>query len=341
MSAHVEIPRPYESAPGRFEVELTFPAPSKGRAQQHHDVAWVLADVHGLDARTPYAVNPRWSQYEERWGNGERHGWLDMRRLTVHGGARTLARYLVALGRVLDEVEALATRAVREFGAWKRSIPAEPFLEFEDASAMRTRVRGFRADVLRALVQGLGAGTRPVGERDSSRPLWEQYGAVAGEVWARAGGIDLVDVDEEAAAVEEARMVPAAVAEAERLVRVEAARLEAQRLEDERVELFEQVHAAVLRDADGADVVRAEREGQEGLFPVSVVRPPLVAPPPMPVKARRAPSRRGRLRPETRAALSGAVRMIPAEAVAGVYGERASLLVPKVSPDRRRFARAA
>jgi hypothetical protein len=56
-------PRPYESGPDRFTVELRFPAASKRRAEQHHHVAWHLADVHGLDARTPYKVNPYWSVY--------------------------------------------------------------------------------------------------------------------------------------------------------------------------------------------------------------------------------------------------------------------------------------
>ncbi|MGP4046895.1 hypothetical protein [Streptomyces sp. 2A115] len=340
MSAYVEIPRPYESAPGRFTVDLVFPAQSKRRAKQHHDVAWAMADVHGVEASTPFALNPRWSYYKEMCGTDERYGGLDDRRLTVQGAARAVARYLVALERVLDEVEALATRAVRVFGVWKRSIVAEPFLEYEDASTMRVRSREFRADVLRTLVRGLGSRTWPTGERDSSRPLWEQYGAVAEEVRAIAGGVDLERADEEAVAVQELRMVPAAVAEAERLVVAEAARLEEQRLEEERAELFRQVDAALVREADAADDERFARDGQAALFPVGDARPPLVVPPPMPLKPRRAPRKRG-LRPETRAAFNGAVRVIPAEAVERLYGERASFPVPEVSPDRRRYAPAA
>ncbi|MGA5127783.1 hypothetical protein ACPCAG_31335 [Streptomyces pseudogriseolus] len=208
MSAYVEIPRPYESAPGRFTVDLVFPAASKRRAKQHHDVAWALADVHGVEASTPYKVNPRWSVYEENWGNGERHGWLDERRLRVDGAPRALARYLAALTRVLNEVEALATRAVRVFGAWKRSVAAEPHLEYEDESTMRVRSREFRADALSALVRGLGAGGPAAGARDSSRPLWEQYGAVAAEVWAQSGGVDLGDAPADDVAVHLARMLP-------------------------------------------------------------------------------------------------------------------------------------
>ncbi|MER6109292.1 hypothetical protein [Streptomyces hirsutus] len=215
MSAYVEIPRPYESAPGRFTADLVFPVASKRRAQQHHDVAWVLAGVHGVDARTPYKVNRRWSVYEEQWGNGERNGWLDMRRLTVEGSARVLARYFAALTRVLDEVEALATRAVRVFGAWKRSVAAEPHLEYEDASTMRVRVREFRAAALGALVCGLGVVVPDSPVRDSSRPLWEQYGTVAAEAWAKAGGVDLMGAPEEDVAVHLSRMLPEEPEEAE------------------------------------------------------------------------------------------------------------------------------
>jgi hypothetical protein len=262
MSAHVEIPRPYESAPGRFTVDLVFPAASKRRAQQHHDVAWALAGVHGVEAATPYKVNRRWSIYEEQWGNKERNGWLDMRRLTVQGGARAVARYLVALERVLEEVEALATRAVRVFGTWKRSMAAEPHLEYEDASTMRTRVRDFRADALRALVQGLGTPGRGAAGRNSSRPLWEQYRAVADEVWAETGGVDLERADEEAVTVQMLRMVSdseagrAVVAEAEHLVAAEAARVEEQQ-------------ARVAEEAEPA-------QGQLELFAEEPARVPVV-----------------------------------------------------------------
>ncbi|PNG17014.1 hypothetical protein [Streptomyces cahuitamycinicus] len=208
MSAYVEIPRPYESGPDRFTVELHFPAASKRRAKQHHDVAWHLADVHGVEASTPYRVNPRWSIYEENWGNRERHGWLDERRLRVDGPPRALARYLAALTRVLDAVEGLATRAVRAFGAWKRSVAVEPHLEYEDASTMRIRSREFRADALGALVRGLAGAVSDSPVRDSSRPLWEQYGTVAAEVWADAGGVDLVEAPEEDVAAHLARMLP-------------------------------------------------------------------------------------------------------------------------------------
>ena len=279
MSAYVEIPRPYESAPGRFSVDLVFPVQSKPRAKQHHDAAWTLADVHGVEASTPFALNPRWSYYKEMCGTDEQYGGLDQRRLTVQGSARAVARYLVALERVLDEVEALATRAVRVFGAWKRSVAAEPFLEYEDASTMRVRARQFRADVLRALVDSLDAGARPVGERDSSLPLWEQYGAVAEEVRAVAGGIDLGRADEQAVTAQMLRMVPeseagrATVEETERLAVEEAAQLDAEQAELSRV-----VVEAATRAYDGAEAERLPRDGQMGLFPEAEARRPVVVP---------------------------------------------------------------
>ncbi|MDI3101978.1 hypothetical protein QJ054_33630 [Streptomyces sp. AN-3] len=339
MSAHVQIPRPYETMPGRFTAELVFPAASKRRAQQHHDVAWALADVHGLEMSTPYKVNPRWSVYEEKWGNGERHGWSDMRRLHVDGPARALARYLVALERVLDEVEALATRAARVFGAWRRSIPAEPFLEYEDASTMRTRAREFRADVLHALAQRVGTRRGPVGERDSSRPLWEQYETVADEVWEAAGGVDLERADGSAVNAHMARMVPEVVAEAERLAVLEAARVEAERLEQERVELFRQADAACAREADAADAERYALDGQAALFPVSAARPPLVVPPPMPVKPRRAPRKRV---PVAARFPDGTTHVaISRKQVEHFNPGMAAAMWPEVSADRRRFVPAA
>lgn len=149
--------------------------------------------------------------------------------------------------------------------------------------------------------------------------------------------MDLERADDSAVTALVGRMVPAVVVEAERLAVLEAAR-EAERREQERVELFRQVDAACAREVDAE---RCARDGQAALFPVSAARPPLVVLPPMPVKPRRAPSRRGRLRPETRAALSGAVRVIPAEAVERLYGERPSFAAPKVGADRRRYAPVA
>ncbi|MFE2184156.1 hypothetical protein [Streptomyces sp. NPDC059455] len=347
MSAHVEIPCPYESAPGRFTVDLVFPAQSKRRAKEHHDVAWTLADVHGLDASTPYKVNPRWSVYEEKWGNKERHGWLEMRRLTVQGGARELARYLVAIERVLDEVEALATRAVRVFGAWKRSIAAEAHLEYEDATTMRVRAREFRADVLHALVQGLGARRRPVGERDSSRPLWEQYGAVAEEVWAAGGDVDLERADEQAVTAQVLCMVPdsetgrAVVDEAERLVVAEAARGEAERARwaREAAEAARERQEATARYHARVEAERLASDEQLELFPEDDARLPLAMPGPQPPKPRRAPRKRVPVAARFPAGTTHVV--ITREQVEHFSPAIAAAVWPEVSADRRRYAPAA
>src|SRR4051794_32068221 len=138
---YVEIPRPYERSPGRFDVELAFPASNRKRAEQQHRIAWELARIHDVDAHTPHQVNPR--QSEATWGNGERHGRPDYRRLEVHGRPRSLARYLAALQRVITAVERLATRAARAFGSWRRSLIAQlqGHLDYESPTTLRIRAR--------------------------------------------------------------------------------------------------------------------------------------------------------------------------------------------------------
>ncbi|MDJ0347211.1 hypothetical protein QMK19_39085 [Streptomyces sp. H10-C2] len=207
-SSYVEIPRPYLQCPNRFDVELAFPAASKARAEQHQRLAWELARIHDVEARTPYKVNPRWSIYEENWGNGQRHGWLNHRRLEVHGTPRALARYLAALNHVLTSIERLATRAARAFGCWRRSLLAQVsgHLDYEDPTTLRIRAKDFRAAALRHLTGFLAQGAPHPGHRDNSRPLWEQAAAVASEVWHETGGIDPWAVPEEDVEQQLARM---------------------------------------------------------------------------------------------------------------------------------------
>ncbi|MGW0703009.1 hypothetical protein ACWD0A_27585 [Streptomyces sp. NPDC002867] len=206
---YVEIPRPYEYSPGRFDVELTFPASSRQRAEQHQSIAWELARIHDVEAQTPYKLNPRWSVYEEQWGNGERHGSLDHRRLKVHGKPRSLARYLASLRRVLTALERLATRAARAFGSWRRSLLAQlsGHLEYEDPTTLRIRAKDFRSTTLTALTGFLAQGAADAGHRDPSRPLWEQAGAVAAEVWAEAGGVNAWEVADHEVQAELQRML--------------------------------------------------------------------------------------------------------------------------------------
>ncbi|MFB6887198.1 hypothetical protein ACFCY8_40990 [Streptomyces noursei] len=195
---YVEIPRPYERSPNRFDVELTFPASRRKRAEQHQHIAWELARIHDVEAHIPHKVNSRWSVYEENWGNGERHGGPDYRRLQVHGKPRSLARYLAALQRVLTAVERLATRAACAFGRWRRSLLAqlEGHLEYEDPTTLRVRARDFRSSVLMTLTGLLAQGAPRAGHRDPFRPLWEQSDTVAAEVWAETGGVNAWEAPE-------------------------------------------------------------------------------------------------------------------------------------------------
>ncbi|MEU6331556.1 hypothetical protein ABZ851_30395 [Streptomyces sp. NPDC047049] len=207
---YVEIPRPYEFSPDRFDVELNFPASSRKRAEQHQSIAWELARIHDVEAHTPYKINPRWSVYEENWGNGQRHGGPDYRRLEVHGNPRSLARYLAALQRVLTAVERLATRAARAFGSWRRSLLAqfEGHLEYEDPTTLRIRAQDFRSAALTQLTRFLAQGAPDAGHRDSSRPLWEQADTVAAEVWAQAGGVNAWEAPEDEVQEQLQRMLP-------------------------------------------------------------------------------------------------------------------------------------
>ncbi|MFD3422460.1 hypothetical protein [Streptomyces decoyicus] len=207
---YVEIPRPYEFSPALFGVELSFPASIRKRAEQHQHIAWELARIHDVEAHTPFKVNPRWSVYEENWGNDEQFGGPDYRRLKVYGKPRSLARYLTALQRVLTTVERLATRAARAFGSWRRSLlaQAEGHLEYEDPTTLRIRAKDFRSTALTVLTGFLAQGPREADHRLSSRPLWEQADIVAAEVWAETGGVNAWEAPENEVQEQLQRMLP-------------------------------------------------------------------------------------------------------------------------------------
>ncbi|MFK0296329.1 hypothetical protein ACIQU6_38460 [Streptomyces sp. NPDC090442] len=205
---YVDIPRLYAMGPRRLDVELSFPAGNKRRAVEHKHAALELASLYGLSYSTPFKLNPRWSVYQENWGNGERFGHPDDRRLQVWGPRRAMARYLVALPRVLTAVERLATRAARAFGSWRRSLLTvfSGHLEYEDPTTLAIRAKEFRAEVLTALVGFLRTGVPDAPRRDSSRPLWEQAKAVAAEVWETFGGVDPWHVPEDEVQAQLARV---------------------------------------------------------------------------------------------------------------------------------------
>jgi hypothetical protein len=191
---YVDIPRPYELSPGRFQVDLVFPASAAKRVRQQHAVAWELARIYDVDATTPITEthSPRWPVDEETGGSRALPGRPDFRRLQVRGKPRTLARYLAALRRVLTAVERLATRAARAFGSWRRSLLTvlSGKLEHETYATLRVRAAGFRAQAMTTLIGYLARGPQQVPRRDPSRPMWEQPDAVAYEVWEHVGGVD-------------------------------------------------------------------------------------------------------------------------------------------------------
>jgi len=194
--AYVEVSAPYAPVRGRLDAELAFRVCEKRRAAEHRHTAIELADLYGVEYRTPWRLTPNWTVYREMT-EGTRFGRLDERRLMVWGPERAVARYLAALPRVLERLEAAATRAARAFGQWRRSLMAQlsGYLDYEDASTLRVRARQFRTEVLGHLVGYLRTGAE-TGGRDAARPLWEQAATVAAEVWA-ACPIDPWEVTEE------------------------------------------------------------------------------------------------------------------------------------------------
>ncbi|MFF4205600.1 hypothetical protein ACFYZ8_33685 [Streptomyces sp. NPDC001668] len=184
---YVDIPRPHQLSPGRFQADLYFPASAPKRARQQHAVATELARIYGVNATIPALDGPDGSVAQ-----APVTGRLDYRRLKVQGKPRSLARYLAALRRVLTSVERLATRAARAFGSWRRSLLTvlSGHLDDETPSTLRARAAGFRAEVLSTLISYLARGPQQLPRRDPSRPLWEEAEGMAFEVWQQVGGID-------------------------------------------------------------------------------------------------------------------------------------------------------
>jgi hypothetical protein len=181
--AYVEVSVPYASVPGRLDAELSFRVGEKRRVLEYRHTAIELAGLYGVECRSPWRLTPNWSVYREMT-EGMRFGRLDERRLMVWGPERAVARYLAALPRVLNRLEAAATCAARAFGRWRRSLLAQlaGHLDYEDSSTLRVRAAEFRTEVLGHLVSYLRTGAE-TGSRDAARPLWEQAAIVAAEVW--------------------------------------------------------------------------------------------------------------------------------------------------------------
>ncbi|MEV7512695.1 hypothetical protein AB0O57_32525 [Streptomyces sp. NPDC091201] len=169
--------RPFTAA-GRTEARLMFPARRAWRAAEHKAAAAEVASLFGLAVSTPRRM----------LADGRPEGREETRVLLVAGAERQMARYLRALPRVLAGLERLATRAARQFGAWRRSLMTVlgGHLDAETPATLRGRARAFRSAVLARLVGYMRAGAPHPSGTDLRAPLWDQVDAVAAEVWATA-----------------------------------------------------------------------------------------------------------------------------------------------------------
>ncbi|MFE6405141.1 hypothetical protein [Streptomyces alboflavus] len=181
---HVTVEQAWMPSRGRLDARLLFPAADRRRAVEHRGIALEVARLlGGVQYQTPWRVHWDWSAREREGRPGMER---DERRLEVWGPARDIARFVTVVERAVAAVERQATRAARQFGAWRRSLLAQlsGVLEYEDPSTLRVRARVFRRDVLGHLVSALRE--RPVDTVgvDPCAPLWEQARAVAESVAA-------------------------------------------------------------------------------------------------------------------------------------------------------------
>ncbi|MGW6979630.1 hypothetical protein ACWGE1_09300 [Streptomyces sp. NPDC054932] len=169
--------RPF-TAGGRTEARLTFPARRAWRAAEHKGIAAEVASLFGLAVSTPRRM----------LADGRPEGREETRVLLVSGAERQMTRYLRALPQVLAGLERLATRAARQFGAWRRSLMTVlgGHLDAETPTTLRARAREFRSAVLARLAGFMRTGAPHPSGTDLRAALWDQVDAVAAEVWAAA-----------------------------------------------------------------------------------------------------------------------------------------------------------
>ncbi|MFB7030996.1 MULTISPECIES: hypothetical protein [unclassified Streptomyces] len=75
----------------------------KRRALEHRSAAVAVADLYGVEWRTPWALTQGWTVYREL-SEGARFGRLDERRMIVSGPARNVARLWEQAAAVAAEV---------------------------------------------------------------------------------------------------------------------------------------------------------------------------------------------------------------------------------------------
>ncbi|MFC9016305.1 DUF6884 domain-containing protein [Streptomyces albidoflavus] len=181
---------------GDAEARLDFPrASGKGKARAR--AVRRLAVIYKIDARHPW----RTMHYNPASPDAPAPT-PDELTLELSGTPERVARYLSAVPRYLAAVEALATRAVRVYGQWARSVAAEEALEYVDAGGRRAYAAQFRAAAFTAGADYLGIASLPPRDLDPSRPMWDQAARIVWDLVKVGTPVNLYAMHDEAEAEE-------------------------------------------------------------------------------------------------------------------------------------------
>ncbi|MEV7842043.1 hypothetical protein OH749_31585 (plasmid) [Streptomyces albidoflavus] len=181
---------------GDAEARLDFPrASGKGKARAR--AVRRLAVIYKIDARHPW----RTMHYNPASPDAPAPT-PDELTLELSGTPERVARYLSAVPRYLAAVEALATRAVRVYGQWARSVAAEEALEYVDAGGRRAYAAQFRAAAFAAGADYLGIASLPPRDLDPSRPMWDQAARIVWDLVKVETPVNLYAMHDEAEAEE-------------------------------------------------------------------------------------------------------------------------------------------
>ncbi|MCY1649248.1 hypothetical protein OVA19_00225 [Streptomyces sp. SL203] len=181
---------------GDAEARLDFPrAAGKGKARAR--AVRRLAVIYRVDARNPW----RTMHYNPASPDAPAPT-PDELTLELSGTPERVARYLSAVPRYLAAVEALATKAVRVYGQWARSVAAEEALEYVDAGGRRAYAAQFRAAAFAAGADYLGITSLPPRDLDPARPMWDQAARIVWDLVKAGAPVNLYAMHDEAEAEE-------------------------------------------------------------------------------------------------------------------------------------------
>ncbi|MFD6918308.1 hypothetical protein [Streptomyces virginiae] len=172
-SVRAEITRHHRTG-SNSQARITLPAHRAHRARDHRAIVLEVARLLGVQTSTPRRL----------LADGTHTGAELWRHVDITGPARAVDRMLTALTPVMTRLERLATRAARQYGAWRRSLMTilSGVLDDYTPTEVRTLGRRYRSDVLLHLTASMAQGPQHVRD-DARQPLWERADAVAAELW--------------------------------------------------------------------------------------------------------------------------------------------------------------